>query len=153
MKHIKIEATNRNIIIDAINLAEGKSRVNCLSFTTLLELAATAENKLEHLEIPIKKRAGAQFYYCPEGPWAKSYGYKQGATDVVIIRKTTGWYLEIVRRVEVYPQENSRRNLIISEEQRNVAVEKLCNTFITKRKPVAVQQSHEGPVMKANMGN
>lgn len=144
MKTIKLEESNKNIIVDAINDVEGKSKINCLSFNTLLELAKHAEKEMQHLQIPIIKRAGAEFYFCPAGPWANSYKYGQGATDALIVRKSTAWYIAKIERIKVFPRSSESRHLIITVEQKNIAVEKFCRSFITKFEPATMTATAKG---------
>lgn len=138
MKPIKLVEKNKNILVDEINAVKGKNQANCLTFIKLLEIAQHAENRMTQLNIPVCKRAGAKFYYRPDGPWAKFYKFPQGATDARIIRKSAGWYLEKTNRVHVFPLQRALMDLTITEEQRDIALEKFCRSFIIKRKPAQV---------------
>lgn len=135
MKQIKIVDQNQSAISAAINSVEGKSSVNLLSYNKLIDLAQHAERRFEDLGIPIKYRSGAEFNYHPAGPWANCYTYGQGATRVRIIRKSTGWFIKEIERIKVYPNTNESMDLMLTEEQKNIAVTQFCRSFKTLCKP------------------
>lgn len=137
MKQLKIEEKNSEAINGTIKQVEGKSIVNCLSVRKILALANEAEERLEELGIPQKCRVGVQLYSCPAGPDSKSYQYAQGATDVKIIRKSSGWYIEAISRTNVYPKKKESLDLLLTEEQRDIAVRKFCSSFITMKNSVS----------------
>ncbi|MHB1664456.1 MAG: hypothetical protein ACYCT7_04240 [bacterium] len=126
---IKIIEKNRRKIKTAIKKVEGKSRVNLLSVQNIFDFADMAENKLNGLKIPIKNRASAIYRFCPECPTAKAYEFQQGATDIRIIRRCTGWYVDSIDRVLLYPQTNEINRLGLTIEQREIAIAHFCKRF------------------------
>jgi len=97
----------------------------------LNEQTLVAEKKLEELLIPKKYRVGAEFYYCPSGPWAKSYKYGQGATSLRIVRLSKFWAIKSIERRMVYPLQKEMKRLSLNEHQRNIALTKFCSRFNT----------------------
>lgn len=130
MKQVKIVEESRATLDKVIAEIEGRSQVNCLSFDKLLALAKKAETKLEELGIAKKDRAGAQFYYCPAGPTAKSYFSGQGATDCTLIRRSSAWYVSDIHRTKVYPLTPTRNKLSISKGQRELAIQNLDQQYL-----------------------
>lgn len=145
MNKIRIINSNREAIDQAIKEVQGDlCRVNLLSVENILEVADQAEKQLEDLRIPIKNRSGAEFYYCPAGPWAKSFQFGQGATDVRLIRKSSGWFVKIIERTKVFPLAKVSNVLYLKIEQKEIAVTKFCGNFKTLPLPVEEYACVEG---------
>ena len=137
MKQLRIEEKNRARIVELISEAEGNSTVNCLSMSTIEEVAHEAECRLQYLGIPKNLRKDAKFTYIPSGPTAKSYGFQQGATALHILRSPNGWQIEKIERTKVYPQKNETMQLSVTEAQREIAVNVLCKSFTTLSKEMS----------------
>lgn len=131
MKVLKFAEKNYSNIVKAVNAAEGKSTVNLLTIKMVEELVKQAENRLDKLEIPKKYRAGAEFYFCPSGPSANAYKYGQGATSIRISRKSSDWFIEDISRTTVYPKSPKLLLLKLTVDQKDIAVKRFCETFMT----------------------
>lgn len=107
----KIDAGNMEKLNTVLADVQGRSAVNVLDAEDLLKLAREPEERLECLCIPKVERAGASYSYAPEGPWANSYQYGQGATGVRLVRQSSAWYLVQADRIKVYPRQRERRQL------------------------------------------
>jgi hypothetical protein len=106
-------------------------------------LTHEAEEKLDELCIPKKYRTGAKFHYRPSGPQALSYKYGQGATTLKIVRLSTGWAIELIERCKVYPRQKVVQELILSKQQRDIAVAKFCTQFSTLKTTDEKASQHE----------
>ncbi len=137
MKPCKVAEKNREDIVAVIDEVEGNSSINLMSYTKVTEIAQYAEKKLEKLEVPIKERVGAEFYFCPQGPSAMSYKYGQGATDVRMIRKSTGWFVVEINRTKVYPKKKASNTLIVTAKQKEIAISKFCQKFVVAPNPAS----------------
>lgn len=126
---VKVAHENLEKLSAAISKVEGKSEVNRLSFQTLIELTEHAESKLEDLCIPAKYRRGSQLEFSPSGPYSNSYKYGQGATTVMLIRKSSAWFVQTVERSKVYPKSPEKRILKITSQQRDIAIRKFSRQF------------------------
>lgn len=131
MKQIKVVEKNLEIIQGVIDSIQGKSLVNCIDANQVDLYTQVAEEKLDELCIPKKYRTGAKFHYRPEGPHALSYKFGQGATTFKIVRLSTGWAVESIERGKVYPRQAAIQELILSKQQRDIAVAKFCTQFST----------------------
>jgi len=129
MASIKIVESNLQDLLGEILRVEGKSKVNKMSFVELIELAKYGEDKLDNLSIPVKYRSGCKLEYSPSGPSSHSYKYGQGATFVMIVRKSSGWYLQTVERGKVYPKSQEKRILSLTSDQRDIAIRNFTKQF------------------------
>lgn len=133
-RQVKISAENESAIREAIFCAEGnRLRVNAMSLAKVLECAKFAEAKLDSLGIKKKQRAGAEFLYRPCGPWAKSYKYGQGATSLLIERRSSHWFIAQIARIKVYPGQRECNSLSLTNDQDLAAVEFLREGYIVKK--------------------
>jgi hypothetical protein len=132
MKLIKIDGNNRNKISELLTATQEKCDVNLLSVEQVFEFANQAETKLDEMGISVKNRNTAEFYYQPPGPMAKSYRFRQGATTILIIRKSKNWFVSEIKRIKVYPCSHKVASLILTPTQRDLVIDKFCRCFITK---------------------
>lgn len=119
---IKITKKNREKITELINEVEGSSQVNLLSADFVFELRDRAEKKLNIIDMPLKYRSGAEYYYCPEGPYVNSYKYKQGATSITITRGIKDWFIYEITRTGLYPKADEINKLYLNQDQDDIAV-------------------------------
>lgn len=92
-------------------------RVNTLHPSEIEALAEQAEKKLEEMGLPKAKRAGVGFVYHAAGPWANSYGNRQGATLVRLRRRSKDWVVTRIVRVSVNPKEKEVSRLFLNKGQ------------------------------------
>ncbi|WP_417842123.1 hypothetical protein [Terasakiella sp.] len=127
---MKINTNDTAKVIEAIHAVEGRSYVNCLTFTQVIDLTLEADEYLEALSLPRQCWVGAQFFYRPAGPWAKSYNYAQGATSCTIERGSRDWFLVNVERTSVYPQSPQRFTCYLPRQTAEVAHRQLDKKFL-----------------------
>lgn len=126
---MKINTNNTAKIIEVIDAVEGRSYVNCLTYTQVQTLTLNADEYLEGLSLPRQCWVGAKFYYRPAGPWAKSYSYAQGATSCTIERGSRDWFLVNVERTSVYPQASQRFECSLPHQTAEIAHRQLDKKF------------------------
>ena len=128
-QRIKIADENFDFLYAALEFVQHRCSVNTIGVRGLLNLANTAEKRLEELGLPKSARAGAKFEYHDSGPSANAYKYAQGATMVTIDRGTSAWYLTDVRRVEVYPRQSGLAKITLSKAQDELCVSKFRSQY------------------------
>ena len=121
MKSIKI--TDTAAITAALAEVNGKATAH--TYTHAHQVAAIAEEaeaELEALSIPKKHRAGAR--YAAQSGSRLANAYKHGAitTGVTLTRNSTGWRVEKISQVTLYPGQSPRPILAISAAQDAIAV-------------------------------
>jgi hypothetical protein len=132
MNQLKIDENNRSAIKELLESIQGKSNVNLLYVSDIIQFAEAAEETLDEMGITVKNRSGAEFYFQPAGPTALSYKFGQGATSILIIRKSKNWFIAEIKRIKVYPRSKRAGYLILTEVQKNFAVKEFCRSFATK---------------------
>ena len=106
------------IKITTANAANGRATshtVRCAG--DVIAIADDAEARLAAL--PKAERAGATLVHTPAGPWASAFKYAAQSTRLIMERRSTGWFLIIAERVEVYPRAPQRDAMTISGAQRD----------------------------------
>ena len=135
---IKIEQKNADAIESALAAVNGKAESFAItSFRVVLHYAEKAETQLEHSRLPKAERTGVKVNITPEGPAAKSYGYRVKSTEVSIERGSTGWFLVNVATAIVYPKQAHRFQIKISEAQRNTIAAKAIADYTVVKAPVS----------------
>ena len=124
MKPIKITDT---AAIDAA-LAEVNGKATAHTYTHAHQVAAIAEEaeaELEALSIPKKDRAGAR--YTAQSGSRLANAYKHGAitTGVTLTRNSTGWRVEKISQVTLYPGQSPQPILILTAPQDAIAISNL----------------------------
>lgn len=117
MKPIKITAQNAAKIEDALKEVNGKATSFALtSFYDVFDISGMADDKLGHL--PKKEKKGTEVFYTPCGPYASAYKYGAKSTSIKMERRATGWFLTDVKEVTVYPGQNAKLTIKVTDEQK-----------------------------------
>ena len=104
MKSLKVDENNLDEICKELSSIQGKSNVNLLTGNEVIQLSKDAEERLEDMGITLKNRNGALFYYQPAGPSAMSYKFGQGATSILLVRKSKNWFVAEIHRIVSDPR-------------------------------------------------
>jgi len=106
----------------AVETVNGRATAFTLSSRNILDLADEAEKWLDRHDMPKKSRVGVRVFHRPAGPSAKSYKFRATTTEVVIVRRTSGWFLSEIKRGSVNPKQGATTRYIINEATRDVIV-------------------------------
>lgn len=106
----------------AVETVNGRATAFTLSSRNILDLADEAEKWLDRHDMPKKSRVGVRVFHRPAGPSAKSYKFRATTTEVVIVRRTSGWFLSEIKRGFVNPKQGATTRYIINEATRDVIV-------------------------------
>jgi hypothetical protein len=116
----------------ALASAQPRASVNTIDTDRLVALAKLAETELYLLDLAPSSRTGATYTHHAGGPSANAYKYRQGCTQVQLVRKTDGWHLLQASRVSVYPKQSALNNLTLTQIQAARALAKFKSSFSVK---------------------
>jgi len=120
MKAIKICPLNASKLQQALDEANGSAATHTYSvWSQVWRLSGAAELKLKSLGLPKKERRGARAYYTSGGILPNAYTWARSVTEVTLLRRPSGWYLEWVCRKTHYakPSQNALHQLHLTQEQ------------------------------------
>lgn len=124
-EQIATQAPDRAAIEDALKAANGSAAAHTFTRAQeIMDLAEDAENRLSALNIPIKSRAGAEYHATSGTKLPNAYARTILRSHVRLIRRSGGWYLLGVGRVEDYPTASPAAYLHLTDEQDAIAVAK-----------------------------
>lgn len=106
----------------AVENVNGRATAFTLSSRNILDLAADSEMWLDRHDMSKKSRVGVSVFHRPAGPSASSYKYRVATTEVVIVRRTSGWVLSEIKRGSVNPKQGATTRYVIDEATRDVIV-------------------------------
>ena len=102
----------------AMREALGKEYAHGHSAGDVFEAAGDAERWCEAHGLRVKDRAGMYLIdTSSKGKFPAKYNHKPIVTDVKLVRKTRGWYLDDVGRDELWPSEKGCTNYYLTPAQ------------------------------------
>ena len=120
MKQMKITPANAGRIEAALSAANGRAWVHTYNHSfEIANLADRAEGALSSLRLPRSLRVGAEATFTSGAPLPNAYKWSRIVTQVVMLRRATGWFLCEVRRGTAYntmTSSDSYRMRITSEQ-------------------------------------
>ena len=127
---VKIESKNSAKIEEALKDVNKKSTQHTYtSYEEIAKIAEAAEKKV--LSLLLKKdAAGAMYKETSGAKVALSYKQSRNATEVTMVRKTSGWYLTSIRSTSVGVSGGGRGVLTLTQAQADAAVKNLMKNFI-----------------------
>jgi hypothetical protein len=121
MKPLHITESKRDRIKQELDAANGSATEHVFFTSQVFKLAEKAETEI--LRYVLKKEAtGARFQAVSGMPVAKAYSYVRVATEVVLERRSTGWFMVEVRSRKIWPNQGGETELQLTREQDIVAV-------------------------------
>jgi len=134
---MRIAICDKNVaaIENALGSINGRSIAHC--YTTareITEVSLRAESRLSKLLSAKKNYQGAEFYSTSGGTVANCYKGMRNATKIKIMRGSKDWFLVSVSRAELWPNQSGKEEIIITEEQEKLALEKFSYLFCVKGK-------------------
>lgn len=144
---IKLTIENQAKIQAALDAVNGRARSFAItSGYAVINLGQKAEQALERQGVAKSNRAGAVLYYLPAGPSASAYRYAAASTRLVLLRRTSGWYLVSATADTVYPRGDERFELVpplaVAEARLAAAQARLDRARETHATIVAPQSGH-----------
>jgi hypothetical protein len=108
-------------VMDALRAVNGRASSFAITLGSEVRREAEwVEKKLDSAGIPQAERVGTVATITAAGPSAKAYKYTAAGTRITLLRGVKGaWYLTGVERVEIYPKQPSRADIVISEAARD----------------------------------
>lgn len=114
-----VDLATRDAIKEALDQVNGKAAAFTITTSTeVIDVVKRAERHLEQFNVVHSDRAGATVTYRPAGPAANAYKNSAISTEIVLRRAKFGtplWYLDTVKRVDVYPRSAERLIVRISD--------------------------------------
>lgn len=130
MKPIKIHADNYPKIFAALESVNGKAFAHTYACPKDIEaVISRAENKLKKLLGDKKKFKGAKVVSISGNSVPNCYKYSRQATQIVVERRSTGWFLRDAKVVRIW-KEAGRENVMLSPEQDGIAVKRLRGEYV-----------------------
>jgi hypothetical protein len=121
---IKVCPKNAQKIEDALLKTNGGARAYTITtFDKVEALAAQFELRLENAFLPLRYRAGAKAVVVSGGKVSNSYEFRRQATKIVLIRKSSAWYLNKIEVEKIYVEGGSK-SLTLTEEQKLLAIDR-----------------------------
>lgn len=135
---IKIDIKNKDKIEKLLRECNGKASEHTYNtFEEIQALAKEFERKLISL-LP-KKSWGGIVMDDTSGYWvSSSYKYSRNATQVVIVRFSSGFFLQSVKQMTIWPQGGDRYYLV-SQKQNQEMIEK----FLKDNNLEIVEENHD----------
>lgn len=129
MKLTKIIPANAAAIDAALLSANGKSNTHAYtSYADISGIIKIAEDRLEILLGGKVNWEGAVVHACSGEALPKSYQYSRQCTDVNIVRKATGWFLESVACVLAF-RDAGKSALHLTAAQDELAIKRLRKSY------------------------
>ena len=123
---IKLIAKNQDKLASALNKVNGKAKEHTFTSVQLLDLAVSAENKLDNLGLLKKHRPGAKIYVLSSEKMPNAYTYTRTGNSATLVRRTTGWFIDDLRRIEnIYPSEGGNMRIRLTKTQDLALIENL----------------------------
>ncbi len=140
MKGIKFSIGDQGVAVgELVEIQNELEQVNgrASSFTitsadTVVSVAKRAESYMSEHHVPASDRGGATVIYRPKGPSANNYRFAAASTQVTLRRKSGSksvWYLDNVKRVEVYPRNPEKFGVTISDAATRSLVKRVLAAF------------------------
>lgn len=121
MKPLHITESKRDRIKQELDAANGSATEHVFFTSQIFKLAEKAEAEI--LRYVLKKEApGARFQAVSGVPVSKAYSYVRAATEVVLERRPTGWFVVEIRSRKIWPNQGGETELQLTREQDIVAV-------------------------------
>lgn len=116
MKAIKIVETNREKIEQALSAVNGRAiAFTTTDYSTVATIADASMNDIASAAGAKKHVVGCKVIRCKAYGVAKRYKYSRIATEITIEYRKTGAYLINARRVELWPDNNNYRTIILTD--------------------------------------
>lgn len=132
MKNIKISDNNKLSIEAALlKTNEGATGHTLTAYRELERVVADVENDVVQLVGSKKTAVGARAIFTSGDRVPISYSYKRRATEVAIERRSAGWYLIDIKRVEVSIGGGGEPRLFLTSDQDRVAVARVRSAYTT----------------------
>lgn len=106
-----IKTTDTDALQAALDKAQGRASARLTDARDVARIVETAEKRLEMF--PKALWRGTTIYHTVAGPSARSYGHSAYATFVVVERRSADWVLRDAGRVQVYPGQGSRLEVVL----------------------------------------
>lgn len=121
MKPLHITESKRERIRQELEAANGNATEHVFCTQHVFGLAEKAEAEI--LRYVLKKDApGARFHAVSGHPVAKAYSYVRTATEVLLERRPTGWFVVEIRPRKIWPTQGGETELQLTHEQDILAV-------------------------------
>ena len=124
-KAIKITEENAAAITAALKAANGKATKHTYGdYSIIAEISEIADKKLETLLGGKANWIGAVVHDRSGDELPKAYKDKRICTDIKLVRKSTGWYLESVKAVDGYSN-MVKLHITLTKAQDELAVKRV----------------------------
>lgn len=139
---IKISYENADKIHDMLAAVNGNATAHTLNLYTCLTLITDkAESKLLELLGSKKNLVGASVFAVSGKPVSRSYKYSRRATAVTLVRRSTGWFLDSARVIDIFQTEGGTVQLRLNEQQNSIAIAKFSNQYVVHSGLNAIAES------------
>ena len=131
MKPIKITQENTDKIKATLDAVNGRAIGHTYTHAyQILRLAIDAECALASLGLAKGERVGASVTFQSGEHLPAAYKYVARTTTVTLLRRTSAWYLAVVRSSELHPRSNPRQSTVLTEAQDSVLVAALRKKYL-----------------------
>lgn len=114
---------------DALEAVNGKARSATASTMDILNATEIAEKQLAAFGIAKNARIGAEMTYTSGGSVARAYKYTRIANIVKAVRGGSFWYVTIIDRVDLFPNQDGGIKVGLNADQEKTALAGLRSKF------------------------
>jgi hypothetical protein len=144
MKPIRIIEANLQAIADQLSGVNGAATKHVFRASELLQLAGRAENDLTDLLLK-KEAPGAQLVAISGETVAKAYSHARNATEVVLERRSSGWFLVQVKARTIGQYQGGESTLILTKVQDQAAVARFRQQYSVSNAPTLPAHAEQAP--------
>ena len=133
-KPIKIVPENATLIEARLEEANGRAKRHTFtSYEEIENVAEQAEKELTAFGVTKASRPGATYIATSGGYLPNAYGHKAIQTWIQIERCSSHWYLVYTSTAGLYPRQNPKRELQVTQEQADEACRRLLASVTVKK--------------------
>ena len=125
----------------ALALANGKCTAHTARISDFIGSALRAEMELHELNLPKRKRIGAEFVFESGRKLPSSYKYRRTITRARLVRGARDWFVTSICTVEVWPSCGGGSLLSLTQSQADCVVSEFKQKFKVIAKPPAIQKT------------
>lgn len=133
-KPIKVCQENAAEIEALLSNINGRARTHAFTrYSEIASVAEEAEKDLATFGVTKASRSGATYFATSGGYLANAYNNKAIQTAIKLERRSSAWYLIEGHTCDLYPKQNPKRHLAVTQEQADEACKRLLATVTVQK--------------------
>lgn len=128
----------REPVEDALKAVNGRASSFTLTlYSEVMHVVKEVEDKLSARGVSKSAMTGVTATYKPAGPSANAYKYSAKSTIITVKRVADGWRLVDVAETQVYPRENGKLSIVLTEKARDAVLRHAFDGMVAPEKETA----------------